>query len=177
MHLDGARIFNAAVALETEAAELVRHSDTVTFCLSKGLGCPVGSVLCGPQELIDQARVYRKMLGGGMRQAGILAAAGVYALEHNVERLTDDHAHALELSKAIEKYDAFRPRHPQTNILIVDILKGSLGEWLAAFQREGVLAVPFGHQRMRLVTHINITSEDVRAAIEGIDRAVEAVAP
>jgi len=119
-HLDGARVFNAAVALDVPVADICQHFDTVSICLSKGLGCPVGSLLVGDAESIGQARRWRKMLGGGMRQAGILAAAGLYALEHNVQRLQDDHDKASHVAAALHKLDAFHLQEsPQTNMVIL----------------------------------------------------------
>lgn len=174
VHLDGARIFNAAVALGVPAARIAQEADSVSFCLSKGLGCPVGSLLCGSREFISAARRNRKMLGGGMRQAGILAAAGIYALEHNIERLADDHRNAKALAAGLARYDAFVPNDPQTNIVVVDVVRGGLDGWLNAFAAEGVLAVPFGRQRLRMVTHINITAADVAEALARIGRAVAA---
>jgi threonine aldolase len=174
VHMDGARIFNASVALETEAARLAKNCDSVTFCLSKGLGAPVGSVLCGEQDFIAEARRNRKMLGGGMRQAGVIAAAGVYALEHNAGRLAEDHANAAALAEGIGKHPVFQTDRPQTNIVLVAIVNGTLEEWHRAFREAGVLAVPFGPQLMRMVTHINITGADIQDAVERIDRVVEA---
>jgi threonine aldolase len=176
VHLDGARVFNAAAALGVPAARITRDCDSVSFCLSKGLGCPVGSLVCGPAEFIERARRNRKMLGGGMRQAGILAAAGLYAFEHNVERLAEDHTHARLLADGLRELGPFRPNHPQTNIVVADVVRGNLNDWLAALQREGVLAVAFGAQRIRLVTHINISREDVDDVLGRVQRAVGAVA-
>jgi threonine aldolase len=161
VHLDGARIFNAAAALAVPAARIARDCDSVSFCLSKGLGCPVGSVLCGPIAFIERARRNRKLLGGGMRQVGILAASGLYALEHHVTRLSEDHANARALADGLRQLAPFRPNHPQTNIVVVDVVQGRLSDWLAAFEGQGVLGVAFGPQRMRLVTHINITRDDI----------------
>lgn len=174
VHLDGARIFNASVALAAPAARIAREADSVSFCLSKGLGCPAGSLLCGSRDFITAARRNRKMLGGGMRQAGILAAAGIYALEHNIERLAEDHQNAKTLAAGLARHDAFAPNEPQTNIVVADIIRGDLDAWLKAFAAQGVLAVPFGHQRMRMVTHINISAADVAEALARIDRAVAA---
>jgi threonine aldolase len=176
VHLDGARIFNAAATLGVPAARVARDCDSVSFCLSKGLGCPVGSLVCGPAGFIERARRNRKMLGGGMRQAGILAAAGLYAFEHNLQRLADDHANAKLLADGLRELGPFRPNHPQTNIVVADIVRGDLNDWLAAFQREGVLAVAFGAQRMRLVTHINISRGDIDEVLKRAERAVGAVA-
>jgi threonine aldolase len=176
VHLDGARIFNAEAALGLPAARIARDADTVSFCLSKGLGCPVGSLLCGERDVIDRARRFRKMLGGGMRQAGILAAAGLFALEQNTGRLADDHANAKRLADGLRRYPAFAPNDPQTNIVIVGIREGMLDEWLGALQAAGVLAVAFGPQRMRMVTHINIASADIDEALHRIERLVGAIA-
>jgi threonine aldolase len=176
VHLDGARVFNAAAALGVPASRVARDCESVSFCLSKGLGCPVGSVLCGTHDFIDRARRNRKMLGGGMRQVGILAAAGLYALEHNVMRIPDDHQNAALLADGLRELGPFRPNTPQTNIVIADIVQGRLADWLKAFEKEGVLAVAFGPQRMRLVTHLNISRADIEEALGRIQRAVGAVA-
>lgn len=168
VHLDGARVFNAAAALGAPPARIARDCDSVSFCLSKGLGCPVGSLLCGPGQFIERARRNRKLLGGGMRQVGILAAAGLYALDHNVTRLSEDHANARVLADGLRKLAPFRPNDPATNIVVVDITRGRLSDWLAALEQQGVLAVAFGPQRMRLVTHINITRDDVDEALARI---------
>lgn len=175
VHLDGARIFNAQAALGEPAARIARDCDSVSFCLSKGLGCPVGSLLCGTRGFIDEARRHRKMLGGGMRQAGILAGAGLFALEHNVARLADDHANARRLAEGLGRFEAFAPNSPQTNIVVADVVRGSLAGWLAAFQEEGLLAVAFGPKRMRMVTHINVSSAHIDEALRRIGRAVSAV--
>ncbi len=175
VHLDGARVFNAAAALGVPVSRITRDCDTVSFCLSKGLGCPVGSVLCGDAEFIAAARRNRKLLGGGMRQVGILAAAGLHALEHNVQRIGDDHANALVLADGLRELGPFRPNTPQTNIVVADVVRGQLSDWLAAFEREGVLAVAFGPQRMRLVTHINVTRNDIDEALRRIQNAIGAV--
>lgn len=159
-HLDGARVFNAAVKLGMAVREVVRHFDTVSCCLSKGLGAPVGSVLCGPEAFIHQARRWRKMLGGGMRQAGILAAAGIYALENNVERLADDHENALGLAKGLSRIEEIRvdPEQVQTNILFARI--GDRIDALADhMESKGILIDRAGH--LRLVTHLDISADDI----------------
>jgi threonine aldolase len=176
VHLDGARIFNAAVALGTTPIELAGSCDSVSFCLSKGLGCPVGSLLCGPNEYIHEARRNRKMLGGGMRQAGILAAAGLYAIEHNVARLAEDHAHAVRLADGLRQYEGFRPNHPRTNIVVIDLVRGAAADWLGPLREAGVLATPFGPRRLRMVTHLNITEADIEEALRRTERAIVAVA-
>ena len=123
VHMDGARIFNAAVALEVPAAELVKDVDDVSFCLSKGLSCPVGSVICGSREFIEQARRWRKMVGGGMRQAGVLAAAGLVALDTMIDRLAEDHANARLLAQGLANIDGLQvdPESIQTNIVIFQV--------------------------------------------------------
>ncbi|MEH0021581.1 MAG: low-specificity L-threonine aldolase [Desulfobacter sp.] len=159
-HLDGARVFNAAIKLGMAVREVVRHFDTVSCCLSKGLGAPVGSVLCGPEEFIHQARRWRKMLGGGMRQAGILAAAGIYALENNVERLADDHENALELARGLSRIEVLRvdPNQVQTNILFARI--GNKIDALADhMESKGILIDRAGH--LRLVTHLDVSADDI----------------
>ena len=176
LHMDGARIFNAQAALGVEAKRIAHACDSVSFCLSKGLGCPVGSLLCGSVEFIERARRYRKMLGGGMRQAGIIAAAGVYALENNVDRLAEDHANAALLAEGLGKHEAFRTNQPQTNIVMAEIVRGDAGDWMRKLKDAGVLAVMSGPQRMRLVTHINITRTDVELAVSRIDTILEGVA-
>ncbi len=176
VHLDGARVFNAAAALGVPASRIAREADTVSFCLSKGLGCPIGSLVCGTADFIERARRNRKMLGGGMRQAGIVAAAGLYAFDHNIDRLAEDHANARRLADGLRELEVFRPNHPKSNIVVADMLRGDLNAWLAAFRDAGVLAVAFGPQRMRLVTHINISRGDIDEALSRIARAAEAVA-
>ncbi|MEX0781138.1 MAG: low-specificity L-threonine aldolase [Dehalococcoidia bacterium] len=176
VHLDGARVFNAAAALGVPVARITQNCDSVSFCLSKGLGCPIGSLVCGSGEYIERARRNRKMLGGGMRQAGIVAAAGLYAFENNVARLRDDHENAKRLAAGLRELEVFRPNHPESNIVVADVLRGELNAWLAAFREAGVLAVAFGPQRMRLVTHINVSREDIDEALARIARAAEAVA-
>jgi threonine aldolase len=173
VHLDGARIFNAQVALETPVAELAGPADSVSFCLSKGLGCPAGSLLCGPREYIAAARRNRKLLGGGMRQAGILAAAGLYALDHHIGRLADDHANARLLAEGLARAGPFRPHAPQTNIVLADVANGTAEDWVRRIARAGVLAVPFGPGRIRLVTHLDVSADDIRIALQRIAQAVE----
>jgi threonine aldolase len=174
LHLDGARIFNAQAARSVPAARLAREADSVSFCLSKGLGCPVGSLLCGPKEFVTLARRNRKVLGGGMRQAGVLAAAGLYALEHNVERLADDHRNARRLAEGLRAHDAFRPNEPQTNIVVVDVAHGTVDGWLTALREAGVLAVPFGRRRMRMVTHLDVTASDIDEALARVGQVARA---
>jgi threonine aldolase len=175
VHLDGARIFNTQVTLGVPAARIARDCDSVSFCFSKGLGCPVGSVLTGSKPFIAGARRNRKMLGGGMRQAGILAAAGIYALEHNVERMAEDHANAKRLADGLRRLGAFAPIAPQSNIVVADVTRGDLDAWLTSFAEAGVLAVGFGPQRMRMVTHLDVSEADVDDALKRIEQILGVV--
>ena len=169
-HLDGARLFNAAVTLggdpNTRAREMAQHFDTVSVCFSKGLGAPVGSALVGPRELINRAHRWRKMLGGGMRQSGLLAAAALHALEHHVERLADDHALAQRLAIGLQGLPGLTVEPPQTNIVFAELQGERAAGLMAHLKARGVLAT--GLYKLRFVTHL-----DVDAA--GIDRAVAAV--
>ena len=162
-HLDGARICNAAVKEGISLREAVAGFDTVSVCLSKGLGAPVGSVLCGPKKFIEQGKRWRKMLGGGMRQAGILAAAGLYALEHNIERLAEDHVNAAALAKGLSSIDALRVDAPQTNIFWMAVPAGACTALSEALAREQIRATV--GPRMRLVTHLDISAADVERTI------------
>ncbi|MPZ22677.1 MAG: low-specificity L-threonine aldolase [Dehalococcoidia bacterium] len=178
VHIDGARILNAAVALGVPASDLAREADSVGFCLSKGLAAPVGSVLCGSAEFIARARKNRKILGGGMRQAGIIAAAGVVALESMVERLTDDHANARWLADGLAGLPGvvLRPGSVQTNIIIFAI-EGQDAPTLAARLREsGLLATTLDARRIRMVTHYGIERADVEEALDRVQAALGAVA-
>ena len=176
VHLDGARIFNAAVALEVPAKELVKDVDDVSFCLSKGLSCPVGSVLCGSREFIVGAHKWRKMVGGGMRQAGILAAAGLVALESMVERLAEDHANARRLAQGLANIDGISvdPDTIHTNIVIfeVDESVGAANEVIDALTEEGVLVTYPGEQSLRMVTHRHIDGADVDDALGRVSSVV-----
>ncbi len=170
MHLDGARIFNAAAALKLPAARLAEPFDSVTFCLSKGLCAPVGSVLCGSAEFIRQARRIRKHLGGGMRQAGILAAAGIVALEHMVNRLEEDHARAARLAEGLKNIPGMRLEHetPPTNMVFAaldDSVPASAGEVAQRWAKEGVLVGAVGARRFRMVTHYWIDDTAVDRAV------------
>jgi threonine aldolase len=152
-HLDGARVFNAAVKLGVPVKELCAGFDTVSVCLSKGLGAPAGTVLVGNRAVIDKARRVRKILGGGMRQAGVLAAAGLYALEHNVERLAEDHANAERLARGLE--DAGLKVEPvQTNMVFVEVPREHVGALGRHLEAKGIVAL--AGPRMRLVTHLDL---------------------
>ena len=162
LHLDGARLYNAAVKLGVPAREITQHFDSVSVCLSKGLGAPVGSVLCGSSELIAKARRLRKMLGGGMRQAGVLAAAGLYALEHQVMRLADDHANAERLAAGLREL-GYSVEPVQTNMVYVQI--GEQAGALKAFCAERGIKLSAA-ARLRMVTHLNISAEAIERVIE-----------
>ncbi|MFC1730340.1 threonine aldolase family protein [candidate division KSB1 bacterium] len=168
LHLDGARIFNAVVASGNHPDQYARYFDSVTFCISKGLGAPVGSVLMGSRAFIDEARKVRKIFGGGMRQAGILAAAGIYALKHNVNRLKDDHNNAQMLTRALGSTHLFEilPEEVATNIVIFRIKDRSVTPAEAArkLAQYGILVFPFGENQLRAVTHLDISEEDIKEA-------------
>ena len=162
-HLDGARLFNAAVASATPAHEIARHFDSVSVCFSKGLGAPVGSALVGPKDFIARAHRVRKMLGGGMRQAGVLAAAALHALEHHVERLAQDHAHARALAEGLQGLSGVSVQPPQTNIVFVDLAPEKAAGVVERLRGAGVLCT--GLYRLRLVTHLDVSSADVGRAV------------
>lgn len=163
-HLDGARICNAAVKQGIGLREAVQGFDTVSVCLSKGLGAPVGSVLLGPKAFIEQGKRWRKMLGGGMRQAGVLAAAAQYALEHNVERLAQDHDNAAALARGLAAIPALKVGTPQTNIFWLDIPQAACEPLRQALARARIRASV--GPRTRLVTHLDVSSADVARTVE-----------
>ena len=165
-HLDGARIFNAAVKHKTEVSEIADHFDSVSVCLSKGLGAPVGSVLCGSDQLIEHARRHRKMLGGGMRQAGFLAAAGIYALENNITRLADDHEKAQNLAQGLSKIEELDVRYcdNQTNMVFVELYNQSHHDFVERMKQQGILLS--GRYNLRLVTHLDISHQDIATTIK-----------
>ena len=168
VHLDGARIFNAAIALGESVAALARPADSVMFCLSKGLGAPVGSMLLGTCAFIDEARVIRKMLGGGMRQAGVLAAAGLIALEESPRRLHEDHANARLLAEGLAELPGVKidPERVVTNIVIFDVAEtGMAADAICArLKEQGVLASGFGSS-IRMVTHYDVSRADIEKAL------------
>ncbi len=168
MHLDGARLFNAAVDQNVSARTIARWFDTVSVCLSKGLGAPVGSVLCGSSEHIARARRWRKVLGGGMRQAGVLAAAGIHALENHVDRMKDDHANARRLARGLATIGALGvdPKAVQTNMVFVDI-PAQHADALRAFLLARNIRVGSG-ARVRMVTHLDISEGDIDTAVDAI---------
>ncbi|MCB9330819.1 MAG: aminotransferase class I/II-fold pyridoxal phosphate-dependent enzyme [Lewinellaceae bacterium] len=168
LHLDGARLFNALVESGDHPADFGAQVDSISICLSKGLGAPVGSVLTGNRNFIAEARRVRKVMGGGMRQAGYLAAAGIYALDHHVERLKVDHAHARKLATALGQlaYTA-NIRPVQTNIVIFDLVKPAVPpHFLEYLKSNGVSASAFGPQTIRFVTHLDVSAEMINRAIE-----------
>lgn len=167
LHLDGARMFNAAVKLGVPALSISQHFDSVSCCLSKGLGAPVGSLLCGSRDLIEEAKRWRKVAGGGMRQAGILAAAGLYALEHHVERLAEDHEKAEALISGLAHIDELRflPGTGQTNIIFFET---AASEPLVTFLKErGILISGYG--LLRMVTHLDISPNDIKRTIAAFE--------
>lgn len=168
LHLDGARIFNAAVKLRVPVHEIARHADTVSVCLSKGLGAPVGSILCGPAHLIQKALRWRKMLGGGMRQAGILAAAGIVALTSHVERLAEDHDNAVFLAQKLSEITEIRIDLDavQTNMVFMEAPEQSSALLTSFLNERGILVS--GRGNFRLVTHLDITGSDIQKVIDAV---------
>lgn len=177
-HLDGARLFNAVVATKIAADRWARHFDTVSVCFSKGLGAPVGSALAGPKDMIKEARRHRKLFGGAMRQAGIIAAGALYALENNIDRLADDHFNAQILGDAVRQIEGLTLLHDQvdTNIVIfrVDPEIGTAPELVAKLAAEGVLMLAISPTQIRAVTHLDVSERQVREAGEVLARLVSA---
>ncbi|MEE8250965.1 MAG: GntG family PLP-dependent aldolase [Gemmatimonadales bacterium] len=164
LHLDGARLWNAAVSLDMEPSQLARHGTTVMVSFSKGLGCPVGSCLAGGKDLIEEAWHVRKLLGGGMRQSGFLAAACLYALDTNFAQIRDDHAHAKLFAQFFNNHPNVRVQEPETNIVMLDLAVHDSVEAVESLAQRGVLVVPFGKTRLRVVTHLNVSAKDVEWA-------------
>jgi threonine aldolase len=177
IHLDGARIFNAAVALAVPAANLARQADSVAFSLCKGLACPVGSLLCGSNDFIERARKYRKMVGGGMRQAGIIAAAGIVALDSMIDRLQEDHDNAKLLAQGLAGLPSLRldPASGQSNMVSLQVEGVSALEFEGRLGQAGVLVTYMGGQRLRLVTHYGIERADIEEAVPRIRAAASVV--
>lgn len=174
-HLDGARLFNAAVDQGVAPAEIAKGFNTVSVCLSKGLGAPVGSVLVGSAELIEQARRWRKMVGGGMRQAGILAAAGIFVLQNNVDRLADDHRRASELEEGLSRIDRVTVDKRSTNMVFVtvDLRSDQVDDFNEVLAGAGIAVR--GGPSYRLVTHLDIDDSDIHATIDGFTKAAAAL--
>jgi len=177
IHLDGARIFNAAVALGIDVKELVKDADSLMFCLSKGLAAPVGSVICGSAEFIKKAHKIRKMVGGGMRQAGIIAAAGIVALEQMIDRLAEDHKNANKLAKAIAQIKGFSINLDavQTNIVYFDLDSENITaqQVVERAKQKGVLLLNLGPKSFRMVTHYGIESDDIETTISALSQTME----
>ena len=169
MHLDGARLFNACVATGIKPEEYAQNFNSLMFCFSKGLGAPVGSILAGTSEFIERAHRFRKMLGGGMRQIGILAAAALYALDNNIERLAEDHKHAKMLAKAIGQIKGFslNPDHVESNIVVFDVAVSGLSvpEVLDKLAALGILMIGFGETLVRAVTSLQVERDDIERTI------------
>lgn len=174
VHLDGARVFNASVALDVSPVELTGPADTVNFCLSKGLGAPVGSILAGPETFVDRARRVRKLFGGGMRQAGVIAAPGLVALE-NVDRLDVDHANARTLADRLDSISGLATETPDTNIVMLSSAEAGLAaaDLTAAAADHGVAFNPTGEHTARLCTHLDVSRAEVKEAVDRIAAAVE----
>lgn len=177
VHMDGARLFNAAIAQNCRVSELAAPVDSVMFCLSKGLGAPVGSILAGSTEFINRARKYRKMLGGGMRQAGVLAAAGIVALENMTERLVDDHSLALKIGQALSDIEhlSIDLERLKTNIIltVVDPDWGTAEKLVQALKKEEILAASSGPQTVRFVTHKDVGEPEADKLVDALKRIME----
>jgi len=170
IHMDGARIFNATVAMKRPVNDFTKHVDSMSFCLSKGLSCPVGSIVVGSQEFINKARKYRKMLGGGMRQAGIIAVLGLIALKENwLKRLEEDHINAKQLARELKEFNLpITVNDPETNIIFIECpIETPMTKLVDALNKKGVLTLNKGN-KLRLVTHYGITEEDIAFCVEGL---------
>jgi len=178
LYMDGARIFNAAVALKVDVRDFTRHVDNLMFCLSKGLSCPIGSVIVGSEEFIERAEKVRKILGGGMRQAGIIAAAGIVALEKMIDRLEEDHRNARLLAEGLAKIEGIdvNMKTVQTNMVMLDV-KGSVGAetFVNKLREQGVLALNLSKTRVRMVTHRGIEKEDIHKALSIIEKVAKEI--
>jgi threonine aldolase len=176
VHLDGARIFNAAVALGVDVIELTRHADSVSFCLSKGLSSPVGSLVCGTSQFIGEARRNRKVLGGGMRQSGIIAAAGITALEQMVDRLAEDHQNARRLAEGIARIPglSIELNKIQTNIIYFNMVddRFSAGTLVTRLSDRGIKILPLGPRLLRAVTHYGISAEDINSTLTALNEVM-----
>ncbi|NOZ29006.1 MAG: low-specificity L-threonine aldolase [Chloroflexi bacterium] len=178
LHVDGARIFNAAIALGVDVQDLVADADSVTFCLSKGLAAPVGSIVCGTHEFIAEARRARKVVGGGMRQAGVLAAAGIVALTEMVDRLAEDHANARRLAEGLAEMDGISidPERVKTNIVYFDVTSETITtqELVDQLGAEGVRVLALGPRQVRAVTNYHVSAEDIEYALGVFQRVLSA---
>ncbi|QEN05120.1 aminotransferase class I/II-fold pyridoxal phosphate-dependent enzyme [Thiospirochaeta perfilievii] len=174
LHIDGARIFNASIATGLSVKEISSYADTITFCLAKGLGAPVGAILSGSKEFIDEAKIVRKMLGGGLRQSGIIAAGGLYALEHNIPRLIEDHINAKTLAKCLngKAWAKVDPNTIETNILFFDTVGIPASKLERKLARRGILCFATGENTIRFVTSLSVTKQDINS-ICGIINSLE----
>jgi len=172
-HIDGARIFNSSIATGLDVSRLSKNFDSISICLSKGLGAPIGSVLVGSKEMIDKAYRWRKMFGGGMRQVGIIASAGLYALENNIERLSKDHERALILGEAIDSMNNYSVNMDQiqTNMVYVNCIGDNSSELVTKLSEKGIDVLSIDDSSIRLVTHLHITNEDVERTISAFARS------
>jgi threonine aldolase len=179
LYMDGARIFNAAVALKIDVKEITKHVDNLMFCLSKSLSCPIGSLLVGTNDFIEKARKNRKLLGGGMRQAGIIAAPGIIALEKMIDRLEEDHKNARLLAEGISKIQGIQIdlNRVQTNIVYYDVsgLGLSAEIFVSKLKEKGVLALPLAEKKVRMVTHRGIESEHIKKAVGIIESVIDKI--
>ncbi|MBI02014.1 MAG: threonine aldolase [Chloroflexi bacterium] len=177
VHLDGARIFNAAVALDVPVADLTEHVDSVTFCLSKGLSCPIGSIVVGSEGFIQEADRWRKMLGSGMRQVGIIAAAGLVALDSMIERMQEDHDSARHIASRMAEMNGISvdPEHIQTNIIRFKVPPHTGNQIASRLKEEGVY-INGGDSDLRIVTHYGVTNDDYEFAISALDRVMREIA-
>jgi len=176
VHLDGARLWNASVASGVNPHEYGQWADSVSVCLSKGLGAPIGSLVAGSKKFVDRVHRFRKMFGGGMRQVGIIAAAGLYALDHHLERLKEDHQNAKRLAVGLKELKgvSLDPKHVETNIVIFDVTEtGKTGPQIAeAMKHNGILIHPFGKTQIRLVTHLDVSGRDIEIALKAFEEAL-----
>jgi threonine aldolase len=176
VHLDGARIFNASVATGTDVADIAACGDTVTFCLSKGLSCPAGSVFCGSADSVEQARRWRKRLGGAMRQAGVIAVTGLIALRTMVGRLAEDHTNARTLAEGLAELPGVRCdlTRVQTNLVFFDLERMTGANFEAECARRGLLGGATGSHRVRFVTHYGVTAEDIQSTLKICEEVLSA---
>jgi threonine aldolase len=176
VHLDGARLWNASVATGVTLNEYAQCADSVSVCISKGLGCPVGSLVAGSKEFVDRVHRFRKMVGGGLRQAGILAAAGIYALDHHVDRLKEDHDNAKRLALGLKEIRgiAVNPDHVETNIIIFGVAGTGMTSPAVrdAMQKEGVLMNALPGNEIRVVTHLDVTRDDIDTSLAAFRKVI-----
>jgi threonine aldolase len=173
LHLDGARLFNASAATGVSAVQLARPFDSVSICLSKGLGAPVGSVLVASTSFIKEAKRWRKMLGGGMRQSGILAAAGIYVLENHIERLVEDHENARQLGESLAGISKLKVDPVQTNMVFVDLSRFDGAAVSRSLEAKGIKIGGYTGGKQRLVTHLGISAKDIGYVVKSFEEACE----